>query len=151
MARPQAVAAGPALTVVPGKSGVLAEQVRQLLRRHASTSTLVGYRDRNMDAIDHGGDPDGRRLGRVSRRVGQEVVQNLHDALPVGHHPRQLRRQVDAHGVTAAAAGERVPRLVHQRGHVRRLRVDRQRAGLDAPRVQQVADQPVHLVCLAPR
>ena len=42
-----------------------------------------------------GGDPDGRRLRRVPPGVGEEVVEHLHDATPVGQHAGQPRRQVD--------------------------------------------------------
>ena len=48
----------------------------------------------------------------------------------------------------SAAAQERVPGLVDQRGHVGGLGVHRQRARLDAPHVQQIADQAVHVVGL---
>ena len=84
----------------------------------------------------------------MSRRVGEEVVQDLNDAPPVGHHPGQVRRQVDADGLPAAAAQEGVPRPVHQAGYLRRLRSDRQRARLDTSRIQQVADQADHVVGL---
>ena len=48
----------------------------------------------------------------------------------------------------AASAQERVPGLVHQSGHLRGLGDDRQGAGLDAPRIQQVADQAAHVIGL---
>ena len=142
----QAVAGGPAGLFAADQAGVLAEQLRQLLRRHALA--FVGHRDGHVNPILCGGDADGRRIGRMSRRVGQEVVQHLDDAPPVGHHPGQVRRQVDVDGVPAAAAEERVPRPVHQAGHLRRLRRDRQRARLDTPRIQQVADEVDHVVGL---
>ena len=50
--------------------------------------------------------------------VGEEVVEHLHDAPPLGHDPGQVRRQVDEHGVRAAAPQERVSRPVHQRGYL---------------------------------
>ena len=40
------------------------------------------------------------------------------------------------------------PGLVHQRGELGGLGRDRQRAGVDAPGVEQVADQAVHAVGL---
>ena len=80
--------------------------------------------------------------------VGQQVVQHLHDALPVRQHPRQVGCEVDEDGVPGAAGQERGARLVHQGDDLRGLRGDRERAGLDAPRIEQVADQAVHAVGL---
>ena len=85
---------------------------------------------------------------RVAGGVGEQVVEHLHQALPVGHDPGQVGRQVDADGVSPAAADERPAGLVHQRGNLRGLGRDRQRAGVDAPGVEQVADQAVHAVGL---
>ena len=48
----------------------------------------------------------------------------------------------------AASAQEGLPGLLHQARHVRRLGGDRQRARLDVPRIQQVADQAAHLIGL---
>ena len=90
-------------------------------------------------------DPNGRRLGSVPRRVGEEVVEHLHDAPPVGHHGGQAGGQVDQDGVTPAAAQERGSRPLHQNRHLRGLGRDRERARLDAPRVEQVADQASHV------
>ena len=101
-----------------------------------------------MNAVPQRGDPEGGRLGRVPGGVGEKVVQDLHDAPPVGQHPGQVRREVDLDGVPAAAIQERVPGLLHQAGQRRRLGGDRQRARLDAPRIQQVADQAAHVVGL---
>ena len=84
----------------------------------------------------------------MARGVGEQVVEHLHQALPVGHDPGQVGRQVDADGVPPAAADERAARLIHQHGDIRRLGRDRQRAGVDAPGVEQVADQAVHAVGL---
>ena len=86
--------------------------------------------------------------GECRAALENEVVEDLHDALPVGHHARQVRRQVDANGVPPAAAQEGAAGLVHQARHLRGLGSDRERAGLDAPRVQQVADQAPHVVGL---
>ena len=80
--------------------------------------------------------------------VEQEIVQDLDDAPPVGHHPGQVQRQVDLDGVPAAPAQERVPGLVHQASDLRGLGNDRQRARLDAARIQQVVDQAVHVIGL---
>ena len=109
---------------------------------------LVGHRDRHVHAVRDRGDADGRRIERMSRRIGEEIVEDLHDAPPVGHHPGQVRRQVDADGVPATPAQERVARQLDKAGHVRRLRRDRQRARFDASRIQQVADQTEHVVGL---
>ena len=101
-----------------------------------------------MHAVENRGDEDGRRRGRVPRRVREQVVQDLDDALPVGRHPRQVLRQVEADGVAAAAPEERVPGLLDQPDHLHRLGRDRQRPGLDAPRVEQVGDEAPHVVGL---
>ena len=86
--------------------------------------------------------------GECREALAKRVVQDLDDARGVGHHPGQVSRQVDLDGGPAAAAQERVPGLVHQVGHLRGLGGDRQGAGLDAPRIQQVADQAAHLIGL---
>ena len=135
--------AGPALEAAPG---VLAEQMRQLLRRHAPA--LVGDRDGHVDAVAHGRDPDGGGLGSVAGGVGEKIVENLDDALPVGQDPGEVQRQVDEDGVPAAAAEEGVAGLVHQDSQRHRLGRYRQSSGLDAARVQQVADQAVHVIGL---
>ena len=101
-----------------------------------------------MNALPLRGNPDGGRLGRVPGRVGQEVGQHLDDAAAVGHHPGQIRRQVDLDGVPAFSTQEHVPGLFHQAGHLRRLGADRQRARLDATRIQQIVDQAVHVIGL---
>ena len=64
----------------------LPEQLRQAVGRHALA--VVGDRDLHVDAVPHRGDPDGGRRGRVRGRVGEEVVQHLDEAPPVGPHPR---------------------------------------------------------------
>ena len=101
-----------------------------------------------MGVLAHRRNPNVGRLRRVARGVGEEVVQHLHDAPPVGHHPGKVRRKVDQHAVAPAAAEERAPRALHQLGHLRRLGRDRERARLDAPGVEQVADEPAHVVGL---
>ena len=142
---PQA-APDPALAVPGGDPGVLPEQVRQPLRRNAQA--FVADRNRDMHPVAGSGDPDGGRVGRVPGGVGEEVVQHLHDAPPVGHHPGKLRCEVDEDVVPPAAAQERVSRPVHQGGHLRGLGRHRERARVDAPRVQQIADEPAHVVGL---
>ena len=122
--------------------GVFLEQVRELLRRNAPAR--VGDRNRHVGAVAPGGDSDGRRLGGVAGRVREQVVQDLDDALPVGHHAGQVRGQVGGDRVPAAAAQEARPRRVHQHRDVRGFERDRQRARRDAPRVQQVPDQTAH-------
>ena len=67
---------------------------------------------------------------------------------PVGHRGRQVRRQVDRHAVPAAAAQEGVPGPVHQARDLRRFGGYRERARVDAPDIQQVADQPAHVIGL---
>ena len=133
-AQPAAEAALP----VPG-GGVFTEQLAELVRRDALA--LVGDRDRHRQPLALRRDPDGRGVRRVARGVGEQVVEHLHQALPVRHDPGQVGRQVDADGVPPAAADERAARLVHQHGDIRRLGRDRQRAGVDAPGVEQVADR----------
>ena len=53
----------------------------------------------------------------MARGIGQQVVQNLHDAPPVGHHAGQVWRKVDEHGLPVAAAQERRPRPVTRHLH----------------------------------
>ena len=106
--------AGEAARPVPG-GAVFTEQPAELVRRDAPA--LVGDRDRHIQPLALRRDPDGGGLGRVARGVGEQVVEHLHQALPVGHDPRQ----VDADGVPPAAADERAARLVHQHGDIRRL------------------------------
>ena len=134
------------LAVAAGQAGVLAEQVRQPLRRHAPA--LVRDRDGDVDALAHRGDPDGRGLRGVPGGVGEQVVQHLDDAPAVGQRARQVRRQIDQHAVPAAAAQEGVPGPLHQVRDLRRIGGYRERARVDAPNIQQVADQPAHVIGL---
>ena len=108
---------GPGLAARLG--GVLAEQMRQALGRDAPP--LVGDRDRDMQPVALGRDPDRRGLRRLPRRVRQQVVQHLLDARAVGHDARQVRRQVDQHRVAPAAGEEGGARPVHEKRHLRRL------------------------------
>ncbi len=95
--------AAAALTVPGG--GVLEEQLAEMVRRDAPA--LVGDRDRHMQPLALRRDPDAGGFRRVAPGVGQQVVEHLHRALPVGHDPGQAGRQVDAPGVPPAAADER--------------------------------------------
>ena len=127
-------------------AGVFLKQERQPFGRHPPA--FVADRDRHVHPVARRGDANGRRLGRVLPGVGQQVVQDLDDALPVGHHPGQVRRQVDQDSVPAAPAQEGVAGLVHQTGDIGGLGGHRQGAGFDAPGIQQVADQAPHVIGL---
>ena len=118
---------------VPG-GGVLAKQLAELVRRDAPA--FVGDRDRHLQPLALRLDPDGGGFRRVAGGVGEQVVEHLHQALPVGHYPGQVGRQVDADGVPPAAAEERPAGLVHQRGDLGGFGRDRQRAGVDTPGVE---------------
>ena len=146
MARPRPAPAGSGSALADRGAGILAEQLRQALGRDAPA--VVGDRDRDMHPVALGGDPDRRGLRRLPRGVRQQVVQHLLDALAVGHDARQVRRQVDRHRVAPAAGEEGGAALVHQRRHLRGLGRDRERAGVDAPGVEQVGDQADHAVGL---
>ena len=130
---------------VPG-GDVFAEELPEALRRDAPS--LVCNRDRDMHPVAFRSDPDGSGVRAVARGVRQEVVQHLHDALAVGQHRRQAGRQVDQDGVSGAAGEEGVAGLVHQGADLRGLGRDRERAGFDAPGIEQVGDQPDHAVGL---
>ena len=148
----QPLADGQAQTVAIGTArfagarGVAIEDVRESLRR--KPLALVRNRHLDMHPFVLRGHLNGGGLRGVSGRIRQQVAEHLHDALPVGHHPRQVRRQVNLHGLPAAAANEGVASLVYQAGHSGRLGSHRQRAGLHAPRVQQIADQVAHVIGL---
>ena len=140
---------GPRFAALPDSARrrrVPAEQVRQSIRGH--TAPLVAHRDRHMHAFSLCADPNGRRYGRVSCRVGQQVVQDLDDARPVGHHPRQVFRQVNVEVVRSRTGHKRAARLVDQGGDLHRLGRHRQCAGHDAPVVEQFADHAAHAVGL---
>ena len=89
----------PGLAVDPGK---LPEQVRQPLG--GDPGALVGDGDRHVGIFPHRGHPDDRRLQRVPCRIGQEVGQDLDNALSVCHDRGQIQREVEVEGVPAAAA-----------------------------------------------
>ena len=128
---------------VPG-GGVFAEELPEALRRDAPS--LVCNRDRDMHPVAFRSDPYGCGVRGVACGIGQEVVQHLHDALAVGQHRRQAGRQVDQEGVSGAAGEEGVAGLVHQGADLRGLGRDRERAGFDAPGIEQVGDQADHAV-----
>ena len=139
--------AGAEARLVPAvEPGEPAEQVRQAFGGHALA--LIGHGDGHVALLRGRGHPNGSRLGRVAGGVGQQVVQDLEDALPVGHHRGQIGRQLDAQDVPAPRAQEGVAGLIHQPGQSRRFGLHRQGAGLDAGHVQQVVDQAPHVIGL---
>ena len=84
----------------------------------------------------------------MPRGVGEEVVEHLHDAPAVGHRAWQAGGKVDDDAVPPVAAEEGIPRPLHQLGHLRGLGRDRERARIDAARVEQVTDEAPHVVGL---
>ena len=84
----------------------------------------------------------------MARGVRQQVAQHLLDALAVGHDARQVRRQVDQHRVAPTAGEEGGARPIDQRRHLGGLGRNRERAGVDAPGVEQLGDQANHAVGL---
>ena len=121
---------GPGLLVAALESGILLKQVWKPVCR--DPRPFVTDRDGHKYPVLHGGDPNGRGLRGVPDGVGEQVVQYLFDALPVGHDPRQVAWHVDQHGMLATATLERGPRPVHQVGHFGGLGRHRQRARVDA-------------------
>ena len=101
-----------------GRAGVLAEQVRQFLRGNAAA--LVGDRQLDVATVERGGHPD-RRRRRVAGGVGEQVAEHPDDAGAVGHHARQLRRQVDGHVLAGAAGQQLAARRGDERARVGRL------------------------------
>ena len=84
----------------------------------------------------------------MPRGGGEQVVQHLLDALTVGHNPWLVKRKVDQDDVSAAPALERAPSPIHQDSNIGGLGRHRQRARVDAARIQQVADQDAHVIGL---
>ena len=147
LADSQAEAGIPALRCAGAVSGsVVPEQTGQPVGRNAGA--VVRYRDRQLSSFLQRRNANRRSVRRVAGRVGEQVVQYLRDAPLIGHHPRQVRRQVDFQDVPGAAAVERPPRTFHQRGHVGGFGCHGQRAGFDASGIEQVSDQAVHVVGL---
>ena len=109
-----------------------------------SSATVIATWTPSRAAVTRMGEDSGACRAALENRV----VQHLDDAPPVGHRARQVRRQVDRHAVPAAAAQEGVPGPVHQGRDVDRLGVYRERARVDAPDIQQVADQAAHVIGL---
>ena len=144
---PEAAGPGGAAGLLRVERHVLREQPAERVGRHAAAPVADPHGD--MRAVARGPDRDRLRLGRMPGGVRQQVADDLGDALPVGQHRGQVVRQVDAQRVARAAGGEGAARGVHQGVHRRRLRVHRQRARVDAPGIEEVADQPVHVVGLA--
>ena len=90
------------------------------------------------------GDDAGEYLDALEKRLFNTWTRRCRSACTRGRSGGRF----DLDGVPAAAAQEGLPGLLHQARHVRRLRSDRQRARLDVPRIQQVADQAAHLIGL---
>ena len=131
--------------ILPGVA-VLAEQARQALGR--DPPALVGHGDCNVHAVGLRGDPDRRSLGRVTRGIGEQIVQHLHDTSPIRQYAGKLRRKVDKHGVPAVTGQERGTGLLDQLAHLGWFRRHGQRTGGDAPRIEQIGDQGAHAVRL---
>ena len=130
--------------VPPGRSGPLAEQVRDLVGR--DPPALVRHVHRDEGALARALDLDRRRGRRTPRSVREQVAEHLHDALRIGQYARQVGREVDQDGISAAAGYERGAGLVDQRSDVRGLGLDGERPRLDASRVEQISDQAPHVV-----
>lgn len=103
-----------------------------LVLRHAPP--LVRHGDRDVHPVDDRAVDDGRRRGRLPGRVREQAVSDLDNALPVGGHPPQVLRQVEADGVPSASIEERAPRLLDQPHQLHRLGRNRPRADLCALR-----------------
>ena len=86
--------------------------------------------------------------GACRAALAKQVAQHLRDAPALGHHRRQAGGKVEGDGVSPAAAEERSPRLLHQIAELRGLGRDRERARVEAPGVEQVADEAAHVVGL---
>ena len=101
-----------------------------------------------MGILERRQDPDRGRFRSVTGGVREQVVEHLHDPAAVGHRAGEVRGKVNDDAVAPAAADEGAPRPFHQSGHVRGLGRDRERARVDAARVEQVADQAPHVAGL---
>ena len=81
------------------------------------------------------------------KRVGQQVVQHLLHADPVRQQAAEgrghLQDERDA-SVLRLRAKQR-KRLLQERGHVARLRVDLHPTGLDAAEIEEIVDEPEQL------
>ena len=96
--------------VATGRPGVLVKKACHALGWNPPP--LVHDRHRHMHTVVGRLQPDWRGRRRMPRGVGQQVGQQLLDALAVGHRTRQIKRQVDAHRVPPAAREEGVARSV---------------------------------------
>ena len=73
----------PALPIAAAAGAIFSEQVWQSLRIHPPA--LVADRDRDLNPVTQRGDLDRGGNRSVPDGVGEQVVQHLSDALPVGH------------------------------------------------------------------
>ena len=147
--RDEEAKAGPVeskVLIPAGQGDFLLEEVRQSLRGNAAS--LVRNRDGDVGLIQDRAHVDGSGDRGVPGGIREEVGDDLNDAPGIDHHPREIWWQVDLHALNAPPAQKRPPRLVHEIRNVRRLGVHRERAGVDAPGVQQIADEPLHAVDL---
>ena len=122
------------------------EDVRKLLRRNSFA--FVRNREPDVNSVPLRSYLNDGGLRRVPSRVRKQVAENLNDSLRVGHHPGQIRGEINLYGLPAAAADESIASLVNQADHPGRLWGNRQCAGPDAPCIQQIADQIAHVIGL---
>ena len=103
--------ASPILVVEPEE---LPEQVPQLVGWHALS--LVGYGERDVQALPHGADPDCGRIGGVPGGIGEEIPKHLDDALPVCHYQGKVVSEVDVDLASSLFRSERCssPRRLDQ-------------------------------------
>ena len=90
------------------------------------------------------GDPWGEYLTALDSRLPSTWTMRR----PVGHDQWQVRRKVHLEVALDPGAQEPAPGLVHHVRNVGGSEFNRQRSRLDAGRVQQVADQVMHVVNL---
>ena len=128
---------------VPG-GDVFAEELPEALRRDAPS--LVCNRDRDMHPVAFRSDPDGSGVRAVVRGVSPRALFSTCTmrwrSASTGDRPggRSIRT-----ACRRAAGEEGVAGLVTTTD-LRGLGRDRERAGFDAPGIEQVADQPDHAV-----
>ena len=78
--------------------------------------------------------------GRVLARVGEQVREDLLNAIGVGERCRQIRRHVQGHGVAGVVAGD-LAREAQQRREIRLSEPQPGGARLHALQVQQLIDE----------
>ena len=78
----------------------------------------------------------------------RRVADDLHDAPSVGHDQGKVGGELDLELIAAAGVEEAVLGLVHQARDVGRLRGYRERAGLDARHVEEIAHEAAHVLGL---